>query len=94
MRGRQKAPPPIRFFPVTSTNPQNFLTYSFNPFSTLVSNFKAIPSTSPKLLNLNQERLQKSWFFKSNRYKIEVLITSFTEILGLPNFGHITTSTI
>ena len=32
--------PPTRFFPVTSTNvgigPYNFLTFSFNPFATLV----------------------------------------------------------
>ena len=34
--------PPTRFFPVTSTNvgispqPKNFLTFSFNPFATLV----------------------------------------------------------
>ena len=40
--GVQKAPPPppTNFSPVTSTNvtisPQNFLTFSFNPFATLV----------------------------------------------------------
>ena len=37
--GGQKDPP-TRFSPVTSTNvgtnPQNFLTFSFNPFATLV----------------------------------------------------------
>ena len=37
--GRQKGPP-ISFSSVTSTNvgisPQNFLTFSFNPFATLV----------------------------------------------------------
>ena len=51
--------PPTSFFPVTSTNvrigPQNFLTFSFNPFATLVQNFKFVPSASPKLLNLNQD---------------------------------------
>ena len=39
----------------TSTNvwigPQNFLTFIFTPFAALLLNFKAIPSTSPKLLN-------------------------------------------
>ena len=37
---RRKKGPPTSFFPVTSTNvgisPQNFLTFSFNPFATLV----------------------------------------------------------
>ena len=54
MDGNKKAPP-TSFFTVTSTyvgvNPQNFLTFSFNPFSTLVQNFKFVPSASPKLLN-------------------------------------------
>ena len=39
-RGGQKGPPPTIFSPVTSTNvglsPQNFLTFSFNPFPRLV----------------------------------------------------------
>ena len=56
---------PTSFSPVTSTNvrfgPQNFLTFSFNPFATLVQNFKFAPSASPKLLNLNQD-LKKSNF--------------------------------
>ena len=47
------------FSPVTSTNvgfgPQNFLTFSFNPFATLVQNFKFVAEASPKLLNLNQD---------------------------------------
>ena len=37
---------------------------------------------------------QKYWFFWSNPYKIEVMITPFIEMLELPNFGHMTTSTI
>ena len=45
--------------PVISTNvwisSQNFLTFRFNPFVTLVWNFKFVPSGSSKLLNLNQE---------------------------------------
>ena len=36
----QKGPPPTCFFPATCTNvgisPQNFLTFSFNPFDRLV----------------------------------------------------------
>ena len=37
---------------------------------------------------------QKKWFFWSNSYKIEVMITSLTEMLELPNFGHMTTFTL
>ena len=49
---------PYQFFRVTFRNvgitPQNFLTFSFDPISTLVQNFKFIPSASRKLLNLKQ----------------------------------------
>ena len=55
--------PPTSFSPVTSTNigisPQNILSFSFDPFDTLVSNFKFAPSASPKLLDLNQHHLSK-----------------------------------
>ena len=88
-RGEAKRPP-TSYSPVTSTNVvisfQNFLTFSFNPFATLVSNFKAISSASPKLLNLNQDHPSKKCFFWSNRYIIEML--------QLLNLGHMTTSTI
>ena len=81
------------FSPVISTNlgisPQNFLTFSFNPLATLVQNLKAIPSASPKLLNLTNTTPQKKQFFWSNPYKIEVMITSLIEILG-----HMTASVI
>ena len=57
--GETKRPPATSFFPVTFTNvrfsPKNFLNFSFNPFATLVKNLKAMPSASPKLLNLNQK---------------------------------------
>ena len=82
--------PPTSFSHVTSTNvgfgPQNLLTFSFNPFATLVQNFKFVPSASPKLLNLNQDHPSKKQFFRSNPYKIEVMVTSFIEMLELPNF--------
>ena len=64
--GEQKGPP-TSFSLVTSTNvgisPQNFLTFNFNLFATLVKNFKAIHSASPKLLNLNQAQPSKKLFF-------------------------------
>ena len=52
-----------------------------------------MPSTSPKLLSLNQDHPSKKWFFWSNPYKIEVMVTSLIEMLDLPNFGHMTTLT-
>ena len=59
--------PPISFSPVTSTNvetsPQNFLTFSFNPFATLMENFKVARSASPKLLNLNRDHPSKKVVF-------------------------------
>ena len=65
--GVAKKPPTTSFSPVTSTNvgfgPQNILTFSFNPFATLVQNFKVVPSVSPKLLNLNQGHHSKKAIF-------------------------------
>ena len=59
--------PPTRFSPVTSTNvgfvPQNFLTFSFNPFVTLVQNIKFVPSASLKLLNLKRDQRSKKVIF-------------------------------
>ena len=96
--GVSKKPPPTSFSFVTSANgevsPRNFLTFSFNPFSILVQNFKSVPSASPYILSLNQDQSSKNHFFWSSRYKIEVMITSFTEMLELPNFGHMKTFTI
>ena len=64
--GGQKDPP-TSFSPVTSTNvgvgPQNFLTFSFNSFATLLQNFKFVPSASPKLLNLNHDHSSKKATF-------------------------------
>ena len=93
-----KRPLSTSFSSVTSTNvgfrPKNFLTFSFNPFSPQLQNFKFAPSASLKLLNLNQDYPSKKWFFWSNPYKVEVMITFLIEMLQLPNFGHMTTSTI
>ena len=65
--GGGKKAPPTSFSPVTSTNvgfgPQNFLTFSFNPFSTLAKNCKVVPSASPKLLNLNQDHPSEKVIF-------------------------------
>ena len=51
-----------------------------------------MPSANPKLLNLNQMHPSKK--FWSNPEKVEVRITSLTEILELQNFGHMTMSRI
>ena len=71
------------------------LFFSFNPFATLVLNFKAILCARPISLKLNQEHSSKKIvFFWSDPYKIEVVISSVIEMLELPNFCHMTTSTI
>ena len=66
-RGAKRPPPPISFSPVTSTiveiSAKNSLTFSFNPFATLVENFKVMCSASPKLLNLNQDHPSKKVVF-------------------------------
>ena len=86
---------PTSFSPVTSTNvgssPQNFLTFSFNPFARLLQNFKSVPSACPTLLNLNQDHPSNKLFFCSNPYKVEVMITFLIEVL---EFGHMKTPTI
>ena len=54
-----------------------FLNFTFNPFSTLVQNFKFVPSANPKLLNLNKGhpsktkllRLQKNWGYDNFSHK-------------------------
>ena len=65
--GGVQSPSPISFSPITSTNvgtnPQNFLTLSFDPFATLAQNLKSIASASPKLLYLNQDHLSKEVLF-------------------------------
>ena len=65
--GRGAKRPPTSFSPVTSTNvgfrPQNFQTFSLNPFATLLQNCKFVPSASPKLLNLNQDHPSKIAIF-------------------------------
>ena len=66
--GWPKRPPaPTSFSPVTSTNvgfdPQNVLTFSFNHFAKLVQNLKFVPSSSPKLLNLNQDHSSEKAIF-------------------------------
>ena len=82
MGGGKKSNRYHSFSPIASRNveisPRSFLTYSFNAPATLMQNLKAMPSASPKLLNLNQDQSAKKVFFWSNAYKIEVMITSHT----------------
>ena len=67
--GGQKVPlpPVISFSSLTFANvgisPKKFLAFSFNPFGTLVQNFKFAPSATPKLLNLNQDHPSKKAIF-------------------------------
>ena len=60
-------PPPYQFSPVTSLNvrisPQNFLTFAFHSFATLLLDFKAIRSTSSNFLGLNLDHPSKKLVF-------------------------------
>ena len=85
MGGRGQKGLSYQFFPCNFWKSK---TFSFNP------GVKFIPSTSPKLLNVNQDHPPKKRFFWSSSYKIDVMITSLIQILELPNFGHMTTATI
>ena len=59
--------PPYQFFPCNfykrNNLPQNFLTFSFDPFAKVMWSLKAIPRANPKLLNLNQEHPSKKLLF-------------------------------
>ena len=89
--GAKRPPPPhphthlTVLFSVTSANaeirPKNFLTFSFNTL---------VPITSPKLLTLSQDHPSEKRF----PHKIEVIITSLTEMVELPNFDHMTAFTL
>ena len=53
------------------------------PYLVPVPNYWTSTNTTPK-----------KWFFWSNPYKVEVMITSLIEMLKLPKIGNMTTSTI
>ena len=95
----QKDPlPSIGFSPVTSRkvgiSPQNFLNFSINflPHCCIISSLYLVPI--PNYLTWTKITPQKKRFFWPYPYKIEIMIISLIEMLGLPNFGHMTISTI
>ena len=98
--GAKKAP--YQFFPVTSINvgisPQIFLTFSFNPKGKRLPNWSRISKSYlvpvPNYWTWMKTIPLKRWFFWWNPYKVEVMITSVIEMLELPDFCHMTTSTI
>ena len=86
----RKEPPPTSFSPVTSTivgmDLQNFR--SFNPIFHTGVKLQSHTYCLPQFI----EPPSKNWFFSSNPYKIEAMVTSLIETLELPNFGNMTTS--
>ena len=58
---------PLQFFfcnfSKVGVTSKSSLASSFNPFDTMMSIFKAIPGTTPKLLNLNQDHLSKKLIY-------------------------------
>ena len=84
--GRQNGSP-TSFFPVTSTNvgisPQNFLTFNFNHLSHWCKISRPYLVPVPNHWSWTKTTPQKKWYFWSNPYKIEVMITSLIEMLEL-----------
>ena len=92
---------PYQFFtdnPVTSTNeglrPQYILTFGLTFLSHWCKISRSYLVPVPNYWTWTKTTPQKKQFFWSNPYKIEVMITSPIEMLELPNFGQVTTSTI
>ena len=63
-----KKAPLSSFPPVTTKNvgirPKMFLTFSFNPFATLVQSFMFVPSVNHKSLNLNKDHSSEKVVFQ------------------------------
>ena len=89
--GGQKSP--TSFYPVTSTNVK---ISSINLVLSLLPHWRKIsrPYMSPIIEIEPRAPHKKNWFFWSNRYKTEVIITSLIEMLDLLKFGHMTTYTV
>ena len=51
-----------------------------------------MPSTTLKLVNLNQDNASKKSVFLAKSLKIKVMITFLIEMLELPSFGNMNTS--
>ena len=90
--------PTTSFPPVTSTN----FGFSRKNFwllvSTLLPHWPKISRpylvSVPNYWTWTKSTPQKNWFFWSNPYKIDIMMTSVIHMLELPNLGHMTTSWI
>ena len=99
--GGQKAPPPLsyQFFPCNVYKRKNYPPKIFWVLAlTLLTNWFKI--SKPYLLPVRncetwkKATSQKNYFFGSSSYKIEFMITCLIEMPELPNFGHMTISTM
>ena len=95
--GGKKAPLPV--FPLLLPQMEELalktfwlLVLTFFPHWCKISSLYLVPV--PNYRTWTKTTPQKKWFFWSDPYKLEVMINSLIEMLELPNFGHITTSTI
>ena len=90
--------PPTSFSTVTPINigvrPKNFwlIVSTFLPYLRKISRRYLMPV--PNYWPWTKSAPQKHCFFLWNPYKIEVMITSVMKKLELPNFGHMTTSSM
>ena len=94
----QKAPPlpvsPLQFLQMYELTPKTIwaLVLTLLPHWSKILSSYLVPG--PTYWPWTKTTPQKMRFFRSNPYKIEVIITFFTKMLESPNFGHMTTFTL
>ena len=96
---RRKIPSTTNFFPLTSINvrmtpPKTFWLLVLTLLSLWCKILSSYLASVPNYRNWTKTTTQKKRFFWSNLYKLEVMINSFIEMLELPNFVHMSTSTL
>ena len=82
------------YFQIAGNSSKNSLIFSFHPFTTLLWNFKTIPSTILQLFNLNQGHSSKELFLWLSLSLCVSVSLSLCISLELPNFGHMDRSKI
>ena len=97
-KGPNQKGSPTSFCPVTSTNvgisPKTFWLLVLTLLTDWCKIWILYLVSLPNCWTWTKTTSQKKWFFWLNPYKIEVVITSLREMLQLPNFNHMNTSTI
>ena len=88
-----------QFFPCNvykrKNQPQKRSGFQFQPFCHTCVKVQGLNLRMSQIIVLEPRTpLRESWFFLSNTYEIEAMITSLIKMLELANFSHLTTFTI